>query len=217
MPAAKSGRATIWDLPVRLIHWSLVVLIPFAWWTYKTDRMLWHARAGYAVLALLSFRLFWGVFGSGTARFANFVRGPGAVMRYLRGAPQAPGHNPLGGWSVMALLAVLVVQPLAGLFVSDENGLESGPLSSWISLDQAQRAEDIHGLLFNVLLGLVALHIAAILLYALRGRNLTGPMITGRAVLPPGVAAPKPASVIALIAGVGLAAAAFFVLWRLGS
>src|SRR6201986_4419704 len=140
MPSGFSGavtRAKIWDLPTRLIHWSLVVLIPFAWWTYKTDRMDWHRLAGYVVLALMALRVFLGVLGSETSRFTQFLCGPRAIWRYLTQGETHVGHNPLGGWSVAALLALLVAQPLLGLFASDENGLDSGPFADRVTLSQS--------------------------------------------------------------------------------
>jgi cytochrome b len=209
--------AKIWDLPTRLMHWALIVLIAFAWWTYKTDRMDWHRLAGYAVLALLAFRLFWGLFGSQTARFSGFVRGPAAIWRYLAtGARDSVGHNPLGGWSVVLMLIVLVAQPFSGLFASDENGLESGPFADLVTLDRAQQAEWLHGLLFNVLLGLIALHVAAIVFYFLRRQNLVWPMLTGRGPVPAGARAVKPGSLFAASIGLIIAAAVFFFLWRYG-
>ena len=215
--ADTGSRAVVWDLPTRLFHWSIVVLVVFAWWTYKADHMEWHRAAGYAVLALLAFRLFWGFFGATTARFANFLRGPGAVWRYLRGRwPKAAGHNPLGGWSVAALLAVLIVQPLLGLFASDEDGLDSGPLADRVSYDQSQQAEHLHSVLFYVLVGLVAVHIAAIAFYRLRGDNLLLPMISGRAELPPGTTPPARAPLWALALGLILAAGVFAGLYRWG-
>ncbi|HEX7929290.1 MAG TPA: cytochrome b/b6 domain-containing protein, partial [Sphingomicrobium sp.] len=113
----------IWDLPVRLFHWVLVGLIAFAWWSaeYHYDDL--HIWSGIAVLTLLIFRILWGFFGSSTARFANFVRGPRAVFGYLRGDWRGVGHNPLGALSVVALLGLVSLQVGLGLFASDEDGL----------------------------------------------------------------------------------------------
>jgi len=203
-------RVRVWDWPTRAIHWLLVLLIPFAWWTWKTDHMQWHRIAGYAVLALLAFRLFWGLFGSETARFAHFVRGPRGIWRYVAGRTKASvGHNPLGGLSVIALLALASAQAGLGLFAVDEDGLESGPFASVVSFADGQRAEHWHGILFNALLALIALHIAAIALYALAGNNLVGPMIGGTRSVPVDVTAPKRGSIIALIAGLLLAGTMF--------
>jgi cytochrome b len=213
-------RVQVWDLPLRLFHWSLVILVAFAWWTWKTDRMEWHRYAGYAVIALLVFRLYWGVFGSATARFANFVRGPGAVWRYIRGRGDATfGHNPLGALSVLALLAALIAQSVTGLYALDDEGLESGPLADTVASDTAQQMERWHGLAFDALLALIALHVLAILFYLLRGDNLLGPMIGGRKRVPspstPLAPTPVRASLFSLAIGVLLAAAAFAVLLKI--
>jgi cytochrome b len=211
------NRVVVWDLPIRLCHWSLAVLIPFAWWTYKTDRMEWHRMAGYAVLGLMAFRLFWGIFGSATARFADFLHGPATIWRYLAGRlPKGVGHNPLGGWSVALLLVLLAVQPLLGLFASDADGLDSGPFADRVSYDQSLQAERLHELLFYALVGLVVLHICAIVYYRLRGESLVLPMITGRAKLPPGTQAPALAPLWLWALGFLLGAAVFGALYRWG-
>lgn len=171
----------VWDLPTRLFHWLLVGLIAFSWWSGENHEMEWHRWSGYAILFLLVFRLYWGLFGGRTARFAHFVRGPGAAFAYLRGVRQADvGHNPLGGWSVIAMLAILIAMVTAGLFAVDVDGLESGPLADHVSFDAGRWASDMHSLIFNLLMGLIVLHVAAILFYLVaRRRNLVGPMITG--------------------------------------
>jgi len=208
-------RVTVWDWATRLFHWLIVGLVAFAWWTSETEHMDWHRIAGYAVIALLAFRLFWGVLGPGTARFAQFVRGPLSAWRYLSGrAKHVIGHNPIGGWSVLTLLATLSVLTVSGLFAMDEDGLESGPLANAVTYGQATMAAEWHETAFNVLLGLVALHVLAIAFYALRGDNLIGPMITGRKTVPADVAAPAPATKWALVTGLVLAAGTFAgLLW----
>ena len=179
-------RVRVWDVPVRLFHWLLVALLGFSWWSGEQHEMEWHRWSGYAILALLVFRIYWGFAGGGTARFAQFVRGPRTALAYARSlgrrpyAP-SPGHNPLGGWSVLLMLATLVTMVVAGLFSVDVDGIESGPLADYVSFDQGRVAADIHGIVFNVLLALVALHVAAILFYLVRLRHdLIRPMITGR-------------------------------------
>lgn len=173
-------KVPIWDLPTRLFHWTLVGLIAFSWWSAEEHYDDWHIWSGLAVLTLLVFRILWGLVGSSTARFANFVRGPTAVSRYLRGTWRGIGHNPIGALSVIALLGLLAVQVGLGLIASDEDGLMQGPLVQLVSFDTAEAAAELHEALFNVLLGLIGLHVAAILFYRLRGKNLLGPMITGR-------------------------------------
>ena len=182
----------IWDLPVRLFHWILVGLIAFAWWSaeYHYDDL--HIWSGIAVLSLLIFRLLWGFFGSSTARFASFVRGPRAVFGYLRGQWRGIGHNPLGALSVIALLGLVSVQTVLGLIASDEDGLMQGPLANLVSMGTSDAATELHEELFNVLLTLIGLHVAAILYYRIRGKRLIEPMLTGRGEVEPGVEPMRP-------------------------
>lgn len=177
---ASTSAIQVWDIPTRLFHWLLVALFTFSWYTAENGMMDWHRRSGLFLLGLVAFRLFWGVAGGSTARFVHFVRGPRSVVRYLRGTPARIGHNPLGGLSVIAMLALLVVQIVAGLFAVDVDGLESGPLSDRLEFDQGRIAAKVHHLCFDALLVFVAIHILAIVFYRLRGRNLVTPMLTGR-------------------------------------
>jgi cytochrome b len=202
-----------WDLALRLVHWSLVVLIPFSWWAQKTDHMAWHRLSGYTIAALLVFRLWWGFAGPQTARFKGLVGGPRRIAAYLAGKSEPRlGHNPLGGWSVAAMFAALATQVGLGLFSIDEDAIESGPLAGLVSFDQARLAAHAHEIVFNILLGLIALHLAAIAVYALRGSNLVGPMLTGRAKAPDGATGIKPLSAIALIVGLLVAGGVFVLL-----
>ncbi len=179
---ANPARQYVWDLPIRLFHWALVGLIGFSWWSAETYHMDWHRLSGQAVLFLIAFRLIWGLIGSGPARFAQFLRGPRAIFAYLTGrTPAPPGHNPLGGWSVVAMLLALSVQVGTGLFAVDIDGIESGPLSHLVDFDQGRLASDIHGISFTILQMLISLHVLAVLFYLLvRRRNLIGPMVSGR-------------------------------------
>ena len=179
----------VWDLPIRLFHWSLVLLFGFSWWSARTHHMDWHRVSGISILGLVIFRLLWGVFGTETARFAQFVKGPATIWRYLRGgartAPAPPGHNPLGGWAVMGLLLSLGAQIAFGLFAVDVDGIESGPLSYLVDFSLGRSAARLHATGFNLLLGLILLHIAAIAFYLLvRRKNLIWPMLTGRETIP---------------------------------
>ena len=199
----------VWDLPTRLFHWLLVLLFAFSWWSAENRHMDWHYLSGITLLGLLAFRLLWGLFGSSTARLAALFASPRAVGRYLggQGTPRA-GHNPLGGYSVLAMLAFLSLQVGTGLFATDVDGLDSGPLSFLVSFDQGRLAATIHAFSFDALLVLIGLHLAAIAFYALfRRRNLLGPMLTGRdrgagaEILPM-----KPARSGAFVIAAGLAA-----------
>lgn len=201
----------VWDLPVRLFHWSLVALVAFSWWSAENDRVELHMWSGLAVLSLLIFRILWGFFGSSTARFASFVRGPAAVTRYLR-APRdwnEVGHTPLGALSVIALLALITAQVALGLVISDEDGIYSGPLARLVSFDTSEAARDWHEILFNGLLALIALHVAAVVIYRLvGGKKLTSAMVTGRAHAVPGAQPIRPGkwwvALLCLVAGIGL-------------
>jgi cytochrome b len=173
-------------LPTRLFHWALVALIALQFATAKFGflSMEWHARFGWATIALIAFRLIWGFAGSQTSRFADFVRGPAAVARYVVAPAKKPqarlGHNPLGGWSVIAMLACVLVQAISGLFATD--GIdEDGPFVGVAPAATVRLATKLHHLGETVLLVLIALHIAAVLLHWVFKRdNLIGAMITGR-------------------------------------
>ena len=190
------GRVAVWDLPTRLFHWSLVALIAFSWWSAEEGLLDLHMWSGYAVLALVLFRLLWGLFGSSTARFANFLRGPAAVLAYLRDMRgwKPIGHSPLGALSVVALLGIVLAQLATGLFNSDDDGLHEGPLAPLLGEDALDAVHDLHeGLLFDALLILVALHVGAVLFYRLvLGKRLLGPMIHGRATVDPGTEPMRP-------------------------
>jgi cytochrome b len=210
-PATGSAepRARIWDLPTRLVHWLLVPAIPFMWWSAKFDHLGWHRLCGYAILGLLIFRLIWGVVGSSTARFAQFLAGPRTIAAYLGGrlGKVVVGHNPLGGWSVAAMLLALSIQVGLGLFAVDEDQIEAGPLSRFVDFDTGRTIAHWHHKVFWVVLALIGLHLLAILVYAMRRRNLVGPMITGRAPLAPGAAAPVLAPLWRAVIAAAIAAA----------
>jgi cytochrome b len=186
------AKQPVWDLPVRLVHWLLAALIAFSWWSVHNHHTDWHIWSGCAILTLLIFRLLWGFAGSSTARWSSFVRGPASVSAHLRGRWNGIGHTPLGGLSVVAIFFALAVQLGLGLVAEDEDGLYTGPLHRLVSIDTSDKARDLHELWFNVILGLIVLHIAAIVFYRLRGKKLTKPMITGRAVLAPGTRPMRP-------------------------
>jgi len=179
----------VWDLPTRVVHWLLAALITFSWWSVHHHHTDWHIWSGIAILTLLLFRLMWGFVGSSTARWSSFIRGPRAVMNYLKGKWTGIGHTPLGALSVVAMFFAVAVQVSLGLISQDEDGIFFGPLAHLVSSDTSDKARDIHEFWFeSVIVPLVALHVAAIIFYRLRGRKLTKAMITGRADL--GSAAP---------------------------
>ena len=198
----------VWDGWLRLFHWSIVLLLIVSYVTAKTGRMEWHMLSGYAMLALLLFRIAWGFVGSDSARFARFLRGPGAVRRHLRGlwrseADEHVGHNAAGGWMVMLLIGLLLAQVLTGLF-SDDEEYHRGPFADWVGFEASQWITGWHQRLFNAILAAVALHVAAVAFYgAVVGRNLVRPMITGRTeVAPDSAAARTPPALAGTVRGV---------------
>ncbi len=174
----------IWDLPTRLFHWLLAVAVLAMLATGMTggDALNAHMRIGYAVFALLVFRLAWGVAGGRWSRFSSFVPTPARIVRYVRGnasAAEVAGHNPLGALSVLAMLAALGLQVGTGLFADDEIAY-SGPLTARVSNAVVKLATRYHTTLGKLLvIVLIVVHIAAIVWYLRRGRNLVRPMIGG--------------------------------------
>ena len=174
----------IWDLPTRLFHWLLAACVIALIATAKIggDAMNWHLRLGYAVFGLLVFRLLWGLVGGHWSRFASFWPTPGRLARYLRGratAADTAGHNPLGALSVLALLTVLGLQVGTGLFADDEIAF-SGPLTPLVSGEAVGRATGWHTSWGQYLvIGLIALHVLAIIAYLVRRQNLITPMVLG--------------------------------------
>jgi cytochrome b len=209
MSDSAPARVRVWDVPTRIVHWSMVLLFAFSWWSAEKGELQWHRWSGYSLTALVLFRLYWGFFGGSTARFSQFLRGPRAVVGYLRGAPvAAPGHNPVGAWSVVLMLALLATQIALGLFAVDVDGIESGPMSSLVSFETGRVAAEWHETVFNALLAIVAVHVLAALYYlVVRKQDLIGAMFTGKRTLDgsqPGLA---PASILRLIVGILIAAA----------
>jgi cytochrome b len=178
-------KVRIWDLPTRVFHWLLVLCVVGLVVSGQIGglAMQWHFRLGYVVLSLLLFRLVWGFVGGRWSRFVVFVRSPGAVLRYLRGEvtpDMEVGHNPLGAWSVLSLLAVALVQVSTGLF-SDDEIFNSGPLAHWLSSDWVSLSTRVHTEVNKlVLIALVLLHLAAIVYYRVaKRRDLVRPMLSG--------------------------------------
>jgi len=208
----------VWDLPVRLFHWSLVVLVAFSFTTGKLggNWLEWHLRSGYCILALVLFRIAWGMAGSKTARFSDFVHGPQRVLGYARSllagkTPFHAGHNPLGGLMIVLMLALLLVQATSGLFVDDEIATR-GPLADTVSDTLVSLFTRIHRININVIVACVALHVGAALFYlTVKKDNLIKPMITGTKAVPdehpaPSLSGHGPAVII-------IAVAAAFVVW----
>lgn len=190
MSAHKTVRA--WDLPTRVFHWLLVILIGCAWVSYRyseavgDNTMQWHRYNGYSLLILIVWRILWGMFGSSTSRFLSFVPWPWKAARYgmdlVRGKDRHfLGHNPLGTYMVLALLAAVSTQGVLGLLATEHNFLTWGPLTHLIEDAVSERLTHLHSFFFyNGLLVLIGLHIAANVLYAVFKRDpLIKAMVTG--------------------------------------
>lgn len=177
-PAEGRARTLVWDAPVRVFHWLLVLSFAGAWLTAESERWrMVHVTLGYTMAGLVAFRVLWGLFGTRHARFTDFVRGPAAVAAYLksllRGRPEHhAGHNPAGALAIVALLLVAVAVPATGWALFNEIGGE------WL--------EDVHEGVANAMLALVAVHVAAVAIGSwLHRENLVAAMITGRKTAPP--------------------------------
>lgn len=206
----------VWDLPTRFFHWLVVALVIAAYGTLQLNWMQWHAWAGDGVLSLVLFRLLWGFFGSEAARFASFITAPATALGHLaqtlrREPDRYAGHNPAGGWMVLVLLALLLGETLSGLFVANDVA-DAGPLTELTPAPIANAITALHWIFWDALLAAVALHLLAILAYAVVKRhNLVLGMITGRKSLPANIPPPRMASAargIILLTCSGLAAAA---------
>jgi cytochrome b len=208
----------IWDVPTRLFHWLAAVLVAAAYATWRFDWMDWHARLGYALLALVFFRLLWGFFGSATARFGVFLAPPRTAIRHLghifrREPDRQLGHNPAGGWMVILLLALLLGETLTGVYVNNDIA-DEGPLTEIVPAPIANLIDALHAIFWQTLLAAVVLHVLAVGIYWVAKRqNLVLPMITGRKTLPPGTQPPALAGLLRALVffGGSVAAAAALV------
>ena len=174
----------VWDLPVRLVHWLIVLAVAGSWATHYAgvEWFAWHRRLGYMVLVLVAFRILWGFTGTRHARFGHFLRGPRAILDYLLGrtTERPVGHNPVGALGVVALLGVLLVQATTGLFANDEI-MNAGPFYGWIDPALSNRLTTLHRQSSDVLLVLIGVHVLAVAWHVLgQRRPLLKAMLSGR-------------------------------------
>ncbi len=182
-----------WDLPTRLFHWALVFCIVSAWVSFEfagqigDPTLRWHRWNGYAILVLLVFRIIWGFAGGSTSRFSAFFNWPWTALGYLRDTfagrhRRYLGHNPAGSWMIIALIVVVLAQAMLGLFTLEHNELTAGPLQRLILDDEnlTKLIQTLHGRGFYLILGLVAVHVTANVLYRVMTRDrLIEAMVTG--------------------------------------
>lgn len=188
---ASSERVRAWDLPTRIFHWSLVFVIASGWVSYEfseaigDNTMQWHRYNGYAALILIVWRLLWGVFGSSTSQFRNFVSWPWTAAQYgldlARGKNRHfLGHNPLGTYMVLALLTAVTIQTGLGMVATEHNYLTWGPLSHLVGDEASKTATHWHHEFFDILIVLIVLHVVANVLYGLVKKDpLIKAMVTG--------------------------------------
>jgi cytochrome b len=216
----------VWDLPTRLFHWALTICVFGAIITVNIGG-LWmelHVKFGIAALCLIVFRIVWGFVGSRYARFSQFVKGPKGVIAYLKSSATTKpngGHSAIGGWSVMFLLGVVGAQAFTGLFSTDDI-MTQGPLNAYVSNATAETMTSTHHLLSNAVIALIVIHILAIIVYAIRGKRLVPPMISGdvkASELAPNTPSARDDIKVRLVAFVliGIFAAGGVWLWVLGN
>ncbi|MBU2925607.1 cytochrome b/b6 domain-containing protein [Colwellia sp. 4_MG-2023] len=180
------NKLLVWDLPVRLFHWCLVISLFAAWYTSDGERNLidWHLKIGYFILGLIIFRIIWGVFGTRYAKFTQFIPNKKALLHYLKNFRQEKnyttvGHNPLGGLMVVLMLTLVLSQAISGLFMNDDI-FTSGPYYASASSSIQSIMSLIHHNVFDIIIIVSVLHISAAFYYLLvKKANLIVPMITG--------------------------------------
>lgn len=207
----------VWDWPVRITHWSFVLLIPAMYFTAENHEMGWHMRLGHLLLALLIFRIIWGFVGTRTARFSNFVKPPSAVLAYLRGNSDHKreiGHSPLAALAVLSLLGLMLTQVTLGLFAGDPFDGATGPLNSLVGVTAADAITETHEVFFWVVVAMITLHLGAIAYYgAARAQNLIGAMVGGKAEKELDVEGNDNPSIAALIGSIVVALGITYWVW----
>lgn len=179
-----SKKHLIWDLPVRIFHWSFAIAIIGSWYTAENADLYidLHMQLGYFILGLLTFRIIWGVIGPKHARFSNFIPSPKAIITYIKhinDKETTAGHNPLGALMVLFMIVIILAQAVSGLFITDDI-FSSGPYYGEISKELEKVMSFIHHNNFNFILAAICLHLLAIGFYwRVKNKNLVLPMITG--------------------------------------
>jgi cytochrome b len=215
--SARLRRVRVWDVPTRLFHWAVVILVVAAYVTWQLNWMDWHTRCGYAVLALALFRILWGLFGSETARFTRFLAAPRLAAHHLlhafhREPDRQAGHNAAGGWMVLLFVLLLLGEALSGLYVANDVA-DEGPLTELTPAPIADAITALHSILWDALLAAVAVHLLAIVVYAAaKGHKLVRPMITGWKLLPADVRPPRMAGPVRAAILLGCSALATAIL-----
>ena len=178
-----NNKIKVWDIPTRIFHWGMIVLLISLWWTADAGEMDWHQVLAYSLMIFIVFRLIWGIIGSDTSRFNHFIKHPKTVLNYMKqtkhkGVFSSVGHNPLGGYMVIFLIILVSAQLITGLFTTDEIFTE-GPLYPLVSSETVALMSWLHKKVFYVMLGFTFIHVLAVVYHGIKGDKLIGPMITG--------------------------------------
>ncbi len=182
-------KVKVWDIPTRLFHWLLIILMAGLWWTASEGEMEWHQILAYSLLIILCFRWIWGFIGSETSRFKQFIHSPSKTINYIKSRndqiliDKTIGHNPAGGYMVIALLILISVQFVTGLFTTDDIYTE-GPLYSLMDDNISDWLSWLHHNLFYGILGFVAIHVFAVIIHTFKGDAIISAMVHGNKVLP---------------------------------
>jgi cytochrome b len=206
-------KVKVWDFPTRLFHWAMVSLLASLWWTADIGEMQWHQVLAYVLMVLIVFRIVWGFVGSETSQFRQFFVSPKKVIDYTltEPKPRSLGHNPLGGYMVVALLSLLLVQLTTGLFATDEIFTE-GPLIYLVSADTASWLTWLHKTNFNIILAFAAIHVLAVIVHVIKGDNILKAMFSGYKQVNEPVVPPRLRPIwLAFILGVAI----FTLIWWL--
>jgi len=189
---SQSNKIKVWDFPTRFFHWAMVLLLVSLWWTAENGEMQWHQVCAYLLMVLVVFRLAWGFLGSETSLFKQFLVSPKRVVQYTlqQPKPNSIGHNPLGGYMVVLLLTLIILQLGTGLFATDDVFTE-GPLMYLVSSDTASWLTWLHKNNFNLIIAMSAVHILAVAVHLLKGENLIKAMFSGYKNMQASIVAPK--------------------------
>lgn len=208
----------IWDLPLRIFHWLLVLSVVGAYitGTLGGNLTIWHERFGGLILGLLIFRVLWGFVGSEHARFSSFFPTPKRIIAYFKGQWTGIGHNPVGALAIITLLLTLTVQVGTGLFANDDIAFE-GPLFHLVDKEVSDKLTGLHSRSFDFLLVVIAIHVSAIFFYQwVKKADLVLPMLTGKKSIPKSLATHdfQPAPTLRFVLSFLVATTVVWGVWR---
>lgn len=187
MENKKTHKTEVWDVYIRIFHWLLTFFVLTSFISIKFfDSLYVHFISGHCIVGLLVFRLIWGLVGSETARFKNFIKGPAAILKYIKSLADGKkhkasyGHSPIAALSVIAMLLILIFQVLSGLFFFDEETFIEGPLAQYGPDGLLENARIYHPIGSKLVMIIIGVHLLALAVYyVFFKQNLIKPMIIG--------------------------------------